>query len=368
MRRWLWLALAWLLLPGAFSLAAQAPVPVVFVWDVDDPGWPGATAAQISRDGFTQDCGPLEAVTATTYRCAMSQAPGRATFQVRGVNVPEGLFGFWSFATTLTVEAVDTAPGQATVVQVLRLAPEPDPGGGGSVAFTNVGSAEAIFAGSSATTDTASAVAVPDLGANRVGVVIVNHASGNVAVTGVTWNGSAMTAGESAASTNQRVYIYYLVGAADNGNYDIAVTYASSVIHSVQVVIAWADNAGAFSLTDTSTATGTGDNITIDTTPSSANAGIMFSGSASASNTLSGISTGTSLQDYDQGGNTSQAAYSLTTGSGTQTHAHDYTDAGSNYAIAAILLQEDSGGASAAGPLVGGKLVGHGVLLGRLVR
>lgn len=212
------------------------------------------------------------------------------------------------------------------------------------MAFANIGSEEDLFAGSSNTTDTAS-VTVPSLGTNRVGIVVVNHTPGNVAVTGVTWDGVAMTASpDQAANTTQRTYIYYIFGMAHGGTYNIAVTYASSVVHSNAVTTIWADATGTISRDDTEAGTGTTQNTSLSVTTTGASS-LMISGSSSTSNGITAPMTGaTTLQDYDQGGNCSQVGYSTASSTGVQTHTHNYTDAASGYAMNMISFIEAAAG------------------------
>ncbi len=127
MRRTLWASALVGLLVGVVS--AQPLAIVSFEWDTD-ADWPNAASAQIERDGTAiAACGLLTRVTSTAYRCSMQQPAGPHTFRVRGLN-SAGEPGGWSAAVTGTIPGTadpDPAPGQATIVLALRLAPTTPP-------------------------------------------------------------------------------------------------------------------------------------------------------------------------------------------------------------------------------------------------
>lgn len=214
------------------------------------------------------------------------------------------------------------------------------------MAFANIGSVQGTFNNHNSATDDVSA-AVASLGANRVGIVLVNrlHAAANITITGVTWNTVAMTqAVVEDTESVRRSAIFYLVGCAHNGTYDIVVTYSAASIHSSLITVAWADATGAISIDDTSSAQGTTQNPTITSTQAGANE-LVVSGSFSAANALSdpSVTDCTLLQDWDQGGNCMVSAYSQPASSGDVTHQHNYSQS-EVYAITSASFKEESAG------------------------
>jgi hypothetical protein len=216
------------------------------------------------------------------------------------------------------------------------------------VAFANIGSTEGQI-GQFSTSDTVSA-AVASLGANRVGIVLINrvHATTS-AVSGVTWDGVAMTQAIAEDTDNiRRSAIYYLVGCAHNGTYNVVVTYSGDAAsHTAHITVAWADATGAISIDDTSSAQGTTQNPTITSTQAGANE-LVVSGSFSAANDLGSpsVTDCTLLQNWDSGGNCMVAAYSQPASSGNATHQHNY-GASDVYAITSASFKEAGGTASA---------------------
>lgn len=218
------------------------------------------------------------------------------------------------------------------------------------MAFTNIGSAEGNFSGVSSGSDTVSP-AVPSLGANRVGTVtmsFIGPVDTSQDVTGITWDGVAMTPGVTIDAGAYSQDIYYITGMAHNGTYDIVVSYSASAAHNAMIVVAWADANDTISIDDTSTGSGTSQNPAITSTQAGANE-LVVSASSSAANGVDAtpLTNATLLQEYDQGGNCAIVGYSIPTGSGDTTHTHNYTQSG-NYAIASISFQEASapGGSS----------------------
>ena len=215
------------------------------------------------------------------------------------------------------------------------------------MAFANIGSTEGQISQHS-TSDTVSA-AVPSLGANRVGIVLVNRFFAAVrTITGVTWDGSAMTQAVVQDTDNTyRSAIFYLVGCSHNGTYNIVVSYSDlATSHVSHVVVAWADATGEISIDDTSSAQGTTQNPTITSTQAGANE-LVVSGSVSSANDLSSpsVTDCTLLQDYDGGGNCFVSAYSQPASSGDATHRHNYSESGT-YAITSASFKEAAAGGS----------------------
>jgi hypothetical protein len=213
------------------------------------------------------------------------------------------------------------------------------------MAFANIGSVEATISQAS-TSDTVSA-AVASLGADRIGIVLVNRLHGAArAISGVTWNTVAMTqAVAEDTDTTRRSAIFYLVGCAHNGTYDVVVTYSGDAVsHSAHITVAWADATGAISIDDTSSATGTTQNPTITSTQVGANE-LVVSGSFSAANALSdpSVTDCTLLQDWDSGGNCMVSAYSQPASSGDVTHQHNYSQS-EVYVITSASFKEESAG------------------------
>ncbi|HLD13824.1 MAG TPA: hypothetical protein VJB18_03825 [Burkholderiales bacterium] len=227
-----------------------------------------------------------------------------------------------------------------------------------SAAFSNVGSAEGVFSGVTSASDTVS-VAVPDLGANRIGVLeVLNHTIGiGYSNATATWNGVAMTESvPDVVNGGKGTSIFTLVGAADNGTYNISVDYgAGDQIHTTHMVVTWADATDAISVDDTSVATGTSQNPAVTITQANANE-LVISGSVSAANAIAATSTTgcTELQNADSGGNTSISCYSQPASAGDTTHTHNYSES-EVYAMAGISFKEE-GGAPAA-PDAGGVLL-----------
>jgi hypothetical protein len=216
------------------------------------------------------------------------------------------------------------------------------------VAFANIGSTEGQISQSS-TSDTVSA-AVPSLGANRVGIVLVNRVHGAArTVSGITWNGDAMTqAVVEDTNTTYRSAIFYLVGCDHNATYDVVVTYSgTSVAHTAHITVAWADATGEISIDDTSAGQGTTQNPTITSTQAGANE-LVVSGSISAANALGSpaVTDCTQLQNWDSGGDCMVSAYSQPASSGDVTHQHNY-GASDVYAITSASFKEAGGAASA---------------------
>lgn len=212
------------------------------------------------------------------------------------------------------------------------------------MAFTNIGSEEDLFSAITSTTYTAS-VAVPDLAANSIGFVAVASVAGSGGdITGVTWNGDAMTEGPATVDSAGRIAeIWYRANPDDNGTYNIIVTFGDSVVRSVSVVTGWADASAAVSLDDTSVGSGDTQNPTITSTQAGANE-LVVSVSAHAANALGSPTTTncTELQSWDSGANCTITAYSIPSSSGDVTHQHNYSQA-ETYAIVSASFKEAAG-------------------------
>ena len=216
------------------------------------------------------------------------------------------------------------------------------------MAFANIGSVEGQF-NQNATSDTTSA-AIPSLGANRVGIVLVNRQhNSDRTITGVTWNGDAMTQAIVEDTDAQfRSAIFYLIECDHNGTYNIVVSYNSTgVAHISHVTVVWADATGAITIDDTSSAQGTTTNPTITSTQAGANE-LVVSGSAKSSNSISSpsVTDCTELQNYDAGPYCFISAYSVPGSSGDVTHQHNYGSS-ATYAITSASFKEESAGGSA---------------------
>lgn len=209
------------------------------------------------------------------------------------------------------------------------------------MAFSNIGSAEGVVTAVSSTSDTTS-VTVPNLAADCVGILIAQSSIAGRTLGTATWNGSAMTAaGAEVANGNLRTRIYYLVGAADNGTYDVVINYdgGTAATHSAHHTIVWADSTAAISLDDYDTTSGTTQNPTITTTPTQGN-DLVVSGCYSLANDLgTPVTDKTDLQSHDFGGSCVSSAYSQPTGSGNCTHTHNFTQS-DVYVIAAAAFKD----------------------------
>lgn len=172
---------------------------------------------------------------------------------------------------------------------------------------------------------TLSSVAVPAL-TNGLGIVLVCYAY-NRNITGITWNSVAMTqaASASALSSNRRVYAYYLVAPANNGNYNIVVSYDGSDASALTlgVVAVWCSGVAQSSpLDDTSEyndqSVGT---MSVVVTPSEGNElclAISHSDANQISDPPNDISD-TTLQWEDFGGFCYASNYDIPSGSGDKT-------------------------------------------------
>lgn len=216
------------------------------------------------------------------------------------------------------------------------------------MAFTNVGSEQDVWSGVSDFTYTAN-VTVPSLGTNSIGVVMVASAAAGASasyITGITWNGVAMSeAVDSRHSTHRSAHVWYLADPPDGAAYDIVVTFDTNYARALQVTVMWADSGGTVTLDDTSAANGTTQNPTITSTQAGADE-LVVSVSAHAANAITGVTNCTELQRYDSGANGSISAYSIPTGSGDVTHQHDYSQS-EVYAIASASFKEESAAAAA---------------------
>jgi len=217
------------------------------------------------------------------------------------------------------------------------------------MSFSNIGSAEGIFAAVTSASDTTT-VAVPDLATQSIGIVCAIIQVGTLTITTATWGGSAMTEGVRIEGTTEDVVIFYLANPPDNANRDIVVSYAASAIHTAHIVVAWADAGAAVTLDDTSSTSGTIQNPVITSTQAGTNE-LVISASATSANAISVPSTTdcTELQSYDSGGRCSLAAYSIPAGSGNVNHTHNYSESGT-YAIASVSFKEAAGPGGATYP------------------
>ena len=102
-------------------------------------------------------------------------------------------------------------------------------------------------------------------GTDRLLRVTVSHFDSSDAVTGVTYNGVALTAVPSGATTNGQCWItaYYLI-APDTGTHDIVVTVAGNVFDFGAGAISYNDVHQTVPLGTAVTATGTGTTPTVD--------------------------------------------------------------------------------------------------------
>lgn len=213
--------------------------------------------------------------------------------------------------------------------------------------FANIGSAEGEFSAASVDSRTLAAVAVPDLGAERVGIVLVSRLISSDTTSSVTWCGDAMTERADASGTGMSVSIYDLVGMDDNQNCDIVVTFATTNLHSAHVVAIWADHGSAITFDDADTGSGTAQDPAITSTGTAGAASyLMVSTSAHEATTPTGITGATLLQDWDEGNRVHQAGYSQSSSSGDQTHTHTH-NASDTYVIGSAMYR--AGTASAGG-------------------
>lgn len=211
------------------------------------------------------------------------------------------------------------------------------------MAFTSIGSDEEIFQGVTSASDTIS-VAVPDLAAESIGVVIVHHMQAAQTVSGVTWNGDAMTPAVSVLNGNTKVYIFYLANPDDNATLDIVASYSANSIHTAVIVPIWASASGAVTLDDTSSATATSQTLAITSTQAGANE-LVISGASSLCNDLASPPTDvTDLQSEDLGGVTVSSGYSIPSGSGDATHTHSFAATTEAGAVASASFKEAAGG------------------------
>lgn len=207
----------------------------------------------------------------------------------------------------------------------------------GALGFYGIGSEEDLFGGSTADPIVAS-ITVPALGANRIGIVFVNivNSAAATTVTGITWNGVSMNYAIAVAnSTDKRVEIWYLVGCAHNGTYDISVDVSNTNLKEVSIVTVWANADDTIALDDTSSETGTGYDCDIVSTQISANELVVSTSVSQCNNLDSPVSPdATEVQSYDQGGNTTITTYTIPASSGNATHTHGYSDFSElNYAM-----------------------------------
>jgi len=207
------------------------------------------------------------------------------------------------------------------------------------MAFSNIGSAEQAFGSTNSASDTIS-VAVPNLATNSIGFVFATLTSTTATVTGVTWNGQAMSAGPAPDAGVNLVACFYLVNPPDNGTYNIVASYSSTNLHHGYIAVGWADAGAAVSIDDTSSTTGTTQNPSITSTQAGANELVVSCSNSNANNVGAPTTTNcTELTNHDHGGDCVISAYSIPTSSGDATHTHNYSQSGT-YAIASMSFKE----------------------------
>ena len=217
------------------------------------------------------------------------------------------------------------------------------------MAFTGIGSAEGEYLNVSVSSQILT-VAVPDLTANSLGVVMVmlHYYATASPVSSATWAGTAMTATVNAqrGSIGSKAYIFHLFNPPDNGNKNIQVTFPDTGEKTFHIVVAWANANAGVGLDDTSTETGSVQNPDIVSTQAGANE-LVFSASGSGADAVDSPSTTgcTELRNYDSGENCSVTAYSIPASSGDATHQHNYIES-SGYAIVSASFKEAAGGSN----------------------
>lgn len=199
---------------------------------------------------------------------------------------------------------------------------------------TNIGTS-AAFQGTATNAGDSANIAIPSLGANRVGIVIAKlmPAGPGQTITGATWDGVAMTAaGAEVTNGNYRVRIFYLIGCAHNKTATIAVNYGANQVHTFSHSVLWCDGTNTINFGNANSATGTGQNLSCTNTLT--NPGLMVSGSVSAANANGTPAVGadcTLIEAYSPGGDSAAGAYSAEASSGTKTHTHNYSQATQAY-------------------------------------
>ena len=215
------------------------------------------------------------------------------------------------------------------------------------MAFTNKGGTSGDITNVTSSSDTVASIAVPDLGANRVGVVhvITNHLN---PVTGVTWGGVAMTEQwdprQINDTGNNRIATYYLVGCGHNTTLDVVVTYGGSQIHSTHVAIIWASAGGTITIDDFDEAVGTGTASPSITSTQTAADELVVSCSAheAAAIAATPVTDCTLHSSRDFGAWCAIVAYSIPAASGAVTHIHNYSVSDA-YVIQSMSFQEAGG-------------------------
>jgi hypothetical protein len=218
------------------------------------------------------------------------------------------------------------------------------------MSFSNIWSEQDQFTNPGGSADTASVV-VPSMAAYSIGFVLVllNTAySSDGLITGITWDGQAMTQAVQfrGGVTSRHAAIFYLVNPPNNGTKNIVVSYIAETARTGLVVSGGADASATVSLDDTSTGSGTGDPVPITSTQAGTNE-FVLSGSVSAANALASPSVidCTLLQAWDSGGNCMVSAYSIPAGSGDVTHQHDYSES-EVYTVVSASFSEAGGATS----------------------
>ena len=212
------------------------------------------------------------------------------------------------------------------------------------MAITFVGSTELEYSSATPATSRTLNIATGTRtnGVLVVAVGVISASSGSGDVTGVTWNGEALTKAIETSSTIPFIDIWYLVS-PDSGTNDLVVSYASGVT-TTHIVAFWADSDSTIALGDTNTVEAGGtDPTSISLTPTVAGA-LVMSAYVSQDNNVATATSGTLVEEYDQGGNVFGSSYLLAPSTSAQTLDWDRNPTGisSVFNIAGAVFDETS--------------------------
>lgn len=202
-------------------------------------------------------------------------------------------------------------------------------------------------------------------GTNRLGVVRLVFNSTRT-ISSVTWGGNAMThLGTTVDQGTERIFAYYII-APPTASSDVVVTLSGPTDGAYAVT--------SYEAVHQTTPTGAANTATgTSTTPSvdvSSEVGALVLDAMLVANTISSVGAGQTSEYLDTTGGSDRFGCSREAGATTVTMSWTVTSAAwatLGFEILPVESLGGGGGGGAAGPLMGGKLVGRGVLLGRLV-
>lgn len=221
------------------------------------------------------------------------------------------------------------------------------------MAITFVSSTELVYNSATAVTSRTLTVDIGTRTNGMIGVVVSVLARTGTGtqgdVTGVTWNGVALTQAVETSDAVPFTDIWWLADPAD-GSHDVVVSFeggAGAGANTLQIVVFWADSDAALELGDVNTvAAGSADPTSIDVLPDATGA-LCVSSYASQDNNVPTTSE-TLIQDYDAGGDVAGASYLIAGSATTQTLDWNRNTPGLStiFNMAAAVFQEPGTGSS----------------------